>query len=140
MRRSPIGRSRVRPPLRPLVLKRVLIVAAAVCALAIPVAVAAPDAAHHKTAHVTVADDYYSPTAVKIKKGSKVSYDWSDANVDSHNVKLTKGPKKIDKKDFKSATGAIGISFAPKFKVPGKYHFVCTLHRSVMQMDVTVKK
>jgi plastocyanin len=93
-----------------------------------------------KTVHVTVADDYFSPIEVKIKKGSKVSYDWSDANLDSHNVKLKKGPKKVDKKDFKSATGTIGIKFAPKFKVPGKYHFICTLHSSVMQMDVVVKK
>ena len=121
-------------------MKRILIAALAVCAVAVPAAVGAADRAERKTAHVTVADDYYSPTAVKINKGSKVSYDWSDANVDSHNVKLTKGPKGIDKKDFKSATGAIGINFAPKFKVTGKYHFVCTLHRSVMQMDVTVKK
>ena len=62
------------------------------------------------------------------------------ANLDSHNVKLKKGPRKVDKKDFKSATGTIGIKFTPKFKVPGKYHFICTLHSSVMQMDVIVKK
>jgi plastocyanin len=93
-----------------------------------------------KTVHVAVADDYFSPIEVKIKSGSKVSYDWSDSNVDSHNVHLKKGPKKVSKKDFKSATGTIGIKFTPKFKVPGKYHFVCTLHSSVMQMDVTVKK
>ena len=115
------------------------LVAAVGCALLVSATSGAADPAK-KTVHVTVADDYYSPTTVKIKKGSKVSYDWSDANLDSHNVKLTKGPKKVDKKDFKSATGTIGIHFAPKFKVPGKYHFICTLHRSVMQMDVTVKK
>jgi plastocyanin len=93
-----------------------------------------------KTVNVTVADDYFAPVTVKIRKGSKVKYVWSDANLDSHNVKLQKGPKKVDKKDFKSATGTIGINFAPKFTVPGKYHFICTLHSSVMQMDVTVKK
>jgi plastocyanin len=120
--------------------KRLLIAALAVCAVAVPAAVAAPDVAQRKTVHVTVADDYFSPTSVKIKKGSKVSYDWSDANLDSHNVTLTRGPKGVRKKDFKSATGAIGIRFAPKFKVPGKYNFVCTLHRSVMSMDVKVKK
>ena len=121
-------------------MRRIFIAAAAVLALAVPAAIGASDAAQRKTVHVTVADDYFSPTAVKIKKGSKVSYDWSDANTDSHNVKITKGPKGIDKKDFKSATGAIGIHFTPKFKVAGKYNFVCTIHRSVMKMDVTVKK
>jgi plastocyanin len=120
--------------------RRTLIAALAACVVAVPAAAAAPDAVQRKTVHVTVADDYFSPTAVKIRKGSKVSYDWSDANVDSHNVKLQKGPKGVEKGDFKSATGAIGIRFVPKFKVVGKYSFVCTLHRSVMQMDVTVKK
>jgi plastocyanin len=117
----------------------VALVAAIGCALLVSATSGAAGPAK-KTVHVTVADDYYSPTAVSIKKGSKVSYDWSDANLDSHNVKLKKGPKKVDKKDFKSATGTIGIKFAPKFTVPGKYHFICTLHSSVMQMDVTVKK
>ena len=119
-----------------------IVVALAACATCAAIVVASSGAAApaKKTAHVTVADDYYSPTTVKIKKGSKVSYDWSDANVDSHNVHLQKGPKGVKKNDFKSATGAIGIHFAPKFKVPGAYHFVCTLHRSVMTMDVKVKK
>jgi plastocyanin len=118
----------------------VLALAACVASAVLVAATSGAAAPAKKTAHVTVADDYYSPTTVKIKKGSKVSYDWSDANVDSHNVHLTKGPKGVKKKDFKSATGAIGIHFAPKFKVPGTYHFVCTIHRSVMTMDVKVKK
>jgi plastocyanin len=116
------------------------ILAAAVgCALLVAATSGAAGPAK-KTVHVTVADDYFSPDGVKIRSGSKVSYDWSDANVDSHNVHLKKAPRKVSKKDFKSATGTYGIRFAPKFKVPGKYHFVCTLHSSVMQMDVTVKK
>jgi plastocyanin len=112
----------------------------AVCAAALVPATGGLAAPAKKTVNVTVADDYFSPVTVKIKSGSKVKYVWSDANTDSHNVKLKTGPKKVDKKDFKSATGAIGINFAPKFKIPGKYHFICTLHSSVMQMDVTVKK
>jgi plastocyanin len=120
--------------------RRLLIAALAACALAVPATIGVANAAHFKTVHVTVADDYFSPTAVKIKSGSKVSWEWSDANLDSHNVRLQKGPKGVKKKDFKSATGAIGITFAPKFKVPGKYHFICSLHAAVMTMDVTVKK
>ena len=115
-------------------------IAAVIACLATVPAIGAANAAHFKTVHVTVADDYFSPTAVKIKSGSKVSFDWSDANLDTHNVRLQKGPKGVKKKDFKSATGAIGINFAPKFKVPGKYHFICSLHAAVMTMDVTVKK
>jgi plastocyanin len=123
--------------------KRAWVSAAVVAALACALLGSASSGAAgpaKKTVHVSVADDYFSPTTVKIKSGSKVSYDWSGANLDSHNVHLKKGPRKVSKKDFRSATGTIGIHFAPKFKVPGKYHFVCTLHSSVMTMDVTVKK
>jgi plastocyanin len=122
--------------------KTLIVLALAACVATGTIVAAGSGAAGpaKKTAKVTVADDYFAPTAVKIRKGSKVKYIWSDANLDSHNVRLQKAPKGVDKKDFRSATGTIGINFAPKFKKPGKYHFVCTLHKSVMQMDVTVKK
>ena len=53
---------------------------------------------------------------------------------------IQKGPKKIDKKDFKSATGSIGIKFKPVFEKKGTYDFLCTIHPDVMKMKVTVKK
>jgi plastocyanin len=122
--------------------KTLIVLALAACVACAAIVAASSGAARpsNKTATVTVADDYFAPEAVKIKKGSKVKYIWSDANLDSHNVHLQKAPKGVKKKDFRSVTGTIGINFAPKFKTPGKYHFVCTLHKSVMQMDVTVKK
>jgi len=118
---------------------RAVLIAALVSAVFVPATSGAPEAAR-KTFQVTVADDYYAPTALTIKKGNKIRWNWSDANYDSHNVKLTKAPKGVKKTDFKSATGAIGINFSRKFTVPGKYHFICTLHSSVMTMDVKVKK
>ncbi len=39
-----------------------------------------------------------------------------------------------------NGSAAINYSFSPKFKVPGKYGFVCTLHKTVMKMTVKVKK
>jgi plastocyanin len=118
---------------------RAALIAALASAVFVPATSGAPEAAR-KTFQVTVADDYYAPTALTIKKDNKIRWNWSDQNYDSHNVKLTKGPKGVKKTDFKSATGAIGINFARKFTVAGKYHFICTLHSSVMTMDVTVKK
>ena len=34
----------------------------------------------------------------------------------------------------------MGVKFKRKFKVPGTYNFICTYHKSVMKMDVKVKK
>jgi plastocyanin len=55
-------------------------------------------------------------------------------------VTLQSGPKKVDKKDFKSATGSIGIKFNPVFKKAGTYKFICTIHPDVMKQTVKVKK
>ena len=52
---------------------------------------------------------------------------WSDANTDTHNVVLTnEHPKKVKKSDFRSSSGAVGIKFKRKFKVPG--HLRLHLH------------
>lgn len=129
---------------------------AAVGALALP-AVSGADSlvAKKKTATVTVNDDYYSPTNLNIKRNSQVNFKWNASNTNPHNVILQKGPKGVKKgcptkgkdaysslisKCNKSGTGAIGIKFKKKFDVKGKYHFICTIHPTVMQLDVKVKK
>jgi plastocyanin len=96
--------------------------------------------ARAKTERVTVADDYYAPDNLKIKPKTKVKWKWDPLNLNTHNVVLKKAPRKVDKKDFKSASGSIGISFKKKFKTPGSYDFVCTFHKTVMKMTVKVKK
>ncbi len=88
---------------------------------------------------IKVGDDYFAPADVKIKKGQKVKFKWLETNGNPHNATLTKGPKGVKKKDFKSSTGSIGIKFTPKFKKKGTYDFICTLHASVMQTTVKVK-
>jgi plastocyanin len=94
-----------------------------------------------KTAKVKVADDFFAPTDLTIKKGTKVKWKWDSMNTNTHNVVLTKKrPKGVKKGDFKSASGSVGVKFNRKFKKPGTYGFICTFHRSIMTMDVTVKK
>lgn len=129
---------------------------AAVGALALP-AVSGADslAAKKKTATVTVNDDDYSPTDLTIKRNTKVNFKWNAANTNPHNVVLQKGPKGVKKgcptkgqdaysplisKCNRSSTGAIGIKFKKKFDVKGDYHFICTIHPTIMQLDVKVKK
>jgi len=120
-----------------------LIIAAAVAGLLYILSAAASNGstapAAKKTATVSVADDYFAPVAVKIKTGDRVRYLWSASNTDSHNVHLKKGPSGVNRRKFRSAAGQTGIDFAPRFRVAGKYHFVCTLHNE-MQMDVVVRK
>lgn len=113
-----------------------LLAAALAALLAAPVAGAGQAA--KKPEVVKVRDDYYSPTKVKVRKGGVVKWKWGNVNTDPHDVTLKKGPKGVKK--FHSLTGSTGITFKHKFKAPGRYHFFCTIHPDVMQMQVVVKK
>lgn len=123
--------------------KRAAVALGAIAAAAVAVAPASEAGKSSKPIKgptIKVADDFYSPTSVNVKPNTKVKFKWDPANIDQHNVIIAKGPKKIDKKDFKSATGTIGIKFAPVFEKKGTYDFVCTIHPDVMKARVTVKK
>ncbi len=113
--------------------------AIAVSAVAVPAAGGAGQAA--KTPKVTVADDYFAPDDVKVPKNGKVKFVWDDLNTDTHNVVLgDKRPKGVKANDFRSPSGAVGLTYVPKFNVPGSYEFICTYHKSVMRMTVKVQK
>jgi plastocyanin len=97
---------------------------------------------------VYVCDDYYAPKAcagrevgtTKIHKRGKVKWQWTPV-FNNHNVKLTKAPRGVKKSKFRSQTSASPTySFTKRFKKPGKYHFICTIHAAVMQMDVKVRR
>ncbi len=89
---------------------------------------------------VKVADDFFSPTELKVKKGGKVKWKWRRTNLNPHNVTLEKGPRGVNKGDYRSATGSIGVKFNRTFKKKGKYQFVCTLHPGTMTQTLTVKR
>ncbi len=93
-----------------------------------------------KPKNVKVRDDFFSPTAVKVKSGKKVKWSWGNQNIDSHDVTLKSGPKGVKKSKFRSHTAAIGYTYTKKFKKKGTYNFYCTIHPSVMLMTVEVKK
>jgi plastocyanin len=89
---------------------------------------------------VNVGDSYFAPTVVKIHKRGKVSWRWpSGGTFETHNVTLVDGPRGVKKSRFRSQNMSSG-RFTKRFKKPGKYEFVCTLHRSEMQMDVKVRR
>jgi plastocyanin len=120
---------------------------AAVTALALTGAVAAPVAGAAPSAtpkpvvkKVTVADDFYAPTKMTIKVGDKVNFVWSPTNVETHNVTLVQGPKGVSRKQFTSLDASTSFHFERTFTVPGKYHFQCTIHPTMMNTFITVKK
>ena len=110
-------------------------------AVAVPVAGAAPAAKPKPVVKtVKVADDFFSPTKLTIKVGDKVNFVWSATNIDTHNVTLVSGPKGVSKKQFSSLDGSTRFHFERTFTVPGKYHFQCTIHPTMMNTFITVKK
>ena len=85
------------------------------------------------TKTVDVADDFFSPKSLEVKKGTKVAFDW--VGVNEHDVAKGKGPGKF----FNSGpTEEPGVNFTRKFKDKGKYKIICTLH-SEMTMKLKVK-
>jgi plastocyanin len=109
--------------------------------VAVPVAGAAPSAKTKPVVKkVKVADDFYSPTKLTIKVGDKVNFVWSPTNNDTHNVTLVSGPKGVSKKQFTSLDASTSFHFERTFTVAGKYHFLCTIHPTMMNFYLTVKK
>ena len=83
-------------------------------------------------ATINARDSYYSIPNVQVKKGSQLS--WSFATPTLHNVTLANGPR-----GFSSGNLNDGRKFKMKFKVPGTYRLMCTLHPVGMTQTVTVR-
>jgi len=86
---------------------------------------------------VKVGDDYYTPTKLTVKKGTKIRWAWLDGNQDSHDVRLKSGPKGVKK--FKSDLAASDFSYSKKLTVPGTYKIYCSLH-ATMRQTIKVKR
>jgi plastocyanin len=127
---------------------RRLAAALAGAALAVPAALVpagslpAAAAKAPKPKVVSVADFYYAPSAVTIRKGGVVKWVWAPTNVEPHDVHLKKGPKKLKKKaSYSTRTTAVtNATFKHSFPTPGTYKFICTIHPTKMKMTVTVKR
>jgi plastocyanin len=118
-------------------------IAVSVAALAVGIlAMSAPGslAKASKPKVVKLKDDFYTPDSLRIKKGSKVKWDWTPT-FNQHNVTLKNGPKGVRKNSFRSqTTNDPSFSFTKRFKKVGKYAFYCTIHPDVMRMTVRVHR
>lgn len=123
-------------------------IAAVVAAVALGGAVIVPISSGASTARtakvvvkkVKVADDFFAPTKLTIKKGNQINFVWQATNYDTHNVTLRKGPKGVKRAQFTSINAVSGIHFKRTFLRAGTYHFVCTIHPGTMNLTVVVKK
>lgn len=102
-----------------------------VALVAAVVFVGAPaQARHHKPKHrhrtIHVIDDVFAKPRIKVHKGTTIVWKWSSQNVNSHDVKLTKGPKHV--KHFHSDTATQNFTFRRTLKKKGRYRYRCTFH------------
>jgi plastocyanin len=93
--------------------------------------------ASSKSRVIKVGDDYFSPTKVTVKKGTKVRWSWLDGNQDNHDVRLKSGPKGVKK--FHSDLAASDYSYSKRLTVPGTYKLYCSIH-ATMRETIVVKK
>ena len=83
-------------------------------------------------ATVKAKDSFFSIPNVALRKGGKLN--WQFASPTLHNVTLANGPR-----GFSSGNLNDGRKFNMKFKVPGTYRLMCTLHPVGMTQTVTVR-
>jgi plastocyanin len=89
---------------------------------------------------VQVKDDFYTPVSVSLAKNGSVKWKWVNT-IHTHNVRLTKAPTGVKKSNFYSqSSSSPTYTFTRKFTKVGKYHFICSIHPTKMQVDVTVHK
>jgi plastocyanin len=121
-----------------------VVVAALALSGATATAADAPAAAKPKSKpkEVSVADFYFGPEQLTLKKGQSVDWVWAEANTYPHDVHLKSGPKGLkQKKTYSTRTTAVtDAEFEKTFTTPGTYHFICTIHPTQMHMTVVVKK
>lgn len=95
-----------------------------------------------KPKEVTVADFYFSPEKLTIKKGQSVKWVWAEGNTYPHDVHLKSGPKGLKgKASYSTKTTAVtDAEFEKEFTMAGTYKYICTIHPTMMHMTIIVKK
>lgn len=86
---------------------------------------------------------YFTPVNLKVRKGGKVRWKWANCGTpDTHDVVLKKAPKGVKKSKFRSqiAPAPSSYTFTKRFKKAGRYNFICSLHPTLMQMTVRVRR
>jgi plastocyanin len=118
----------------------VAIVLAGAVALAAAPAVAGSSTAARKPQKkkIEVADNFYNPKKLTVNLKSRITWVWTDASADVHDVKLISGPKGFKK--FQTEPGSAGFTYSKTLTQPGTYKFICTFHEEDnMRMTIIVR-
>lgn len=83
---------------------------------------------------VKVADDFFKPGKLTVKKGTKVVFKWVGSNV--HNVEL----RRPNGSRAKSSPFKTSGKFRYRFRKTGKWRAICVVHPSTMTMRIVVRK
>ena len=86
---------------------------------------------------IEIADNYYAPAKLTVKKGTRVKWVWPDVAGDVHDVKLKSAPKGVKKWHSEPASSL--YEYKRLLRKPGRYRIVCTLHEE-MAMTITVRR
>jgi plastocyanin len=81
-----------------------------------------------RTVSVTVGDDFFRPSSLSVRRGTRVRWTWRGR--DAHNVTVTSGPRR-----FNSPTQRRG-TFMRTLRARGTYRIVCTVHGQRMRIRV----
>jgi plastocyanin len=93
-----------------------------------------PTAETAATRTITVTDNSYSRSSLRITKNDTVTWKWDDT-ANKHNVTVDSGPV-----DFHSKTRSGSYEYSRKFRTTGTYRLICTRHPDDMKLKLTVKK
>jgi plastocyanin len=86
------------------------------------------------TKTVKLGDNFFKPTRLTVRRGTKVRFKWTGNN--PHNVTKRSGPGG----PFKSrTTSQRGVNFAKRFTKRGTYKLICTIHPTEMRLTVKVR-
>jgi plastocyanin len=88
----------------------------------------------HKS--VKVGDNYFSPKKLTVPRDSTITWKWSSANSETHDVYLGKRPKGV--KRFHSDPASSDFSYKRKLTKKGTYSLICTFHEGMSQ-KITVR-
>jgi plastocyanin len=80
-------------------------------------------------ATITVVDNSFGPQTVLLSAGGTVTWMWSSANIQPHNVRFSSGPAPLPAGS--PGTQATGPNYDVTFAQVGTYEFVCSVHQGM---------
>ena len=87
---------------------------------------------------VEVADNYFAPTRLTVKKGTRLVFRWPAANYNRHDVALNSAPRGVRR--WNSPLRTSSYTYRRTLRKAGTYKIICTLHPTQMRLTVRVRR